>query len=350
MLAQRYANDGLATVPLNPLQQRMKKQIDRKVAEGHYCFEFVPCAVCDGIDFVPLAEKDRYGLYFSVVVCRACGLVQTNPRMDEAAYAEFYTAEYRKLYGGEEHPSEAFFLEQYGRGRRIYQWLMDDNLLPLDKANPFVLEVGCGAGGILHYFREQDWQVMGIDVGGEYLAYGRDRHRLDLREGSVESIVDVRPPDLVIYSHVLEHILNPIRELAAVRPLLADDGILYIEIPGIKNLTNSYEMNFLELLQNAHIYHFTLTTLTNLLGRCGFGRVAGSEFVWAVFRKGAVTPPTSDYPAVVDYLVRLEKMRRLWPIPPYLIKSRMKEIAVRSLRATGFLDQAMRIYKSRRRR
>jgi len=100
MLAKRYANDGLATVPLNLLQQQMKAQIDRKVAAGHYRFESVPCCVCAGTDFAPLAEKDRYGLYFPVVVCRGCGLVQTNPRMDEAAYAEFYTAEYRKLYGG----------------------------------------------------------------------------------------------------------------------------------------------------------------------------------------------------------------------------------------------------------
>ena len=34
-------------------------------------------------DIEKLSEKDRYGLFMPVVICKKCGLVQTNPHMTE---------------------------------------------------------------------------------------------------------------------------------------------------------------------------------------------------------------------------------------------------------------------------
>ncbi len=41
---------------------------------------------------------------------------------------------------------------------------------------------------------------------------------------------DVKP-DLVIISHVLEHLPDPIHPLRAIRQSIADDGVIYVEIP-----------------------------------------------------------------------------------------------------------------------
>ena len=112
MLAPRYMYDGLPLVDLNSLQQSMKAQIEKKVADNIYAFEAVPCCICGGSSFEKLSEKDRYGLYLPVCVCRDCGLIQTNPRMTQASYNEFYNYEYRRLYGGEAQPSAAFFEDQ----------------------------------------------------------------------------------------------------------------------------------------------------------------------------------------------------------------------------------------------
>jgi len=76
--------------------KRMKKQIEKKIKEGIYLFENVPCCVCGGENFELLSEKDRYGLYVPVVICKDCGLIYTNPRMTQDAFNQFYELEYRK--------------------------------------------------------------------------------------------------------------------------------------------------------------------------------------------------------------------------------------------------------------
>jgi len=106
VLSKRFKYDGKPCVSLNELQIRMKKQIERKIEEGIYTFEDVPCCVCGGENFELLSEKDRYGLYVPVVICKDCGLIQTNPRMTQDAYNQFYELEYRKLYVGKDAPAD----------------------------------------------------------------------------------------------------------------------------------------------------------------------------------------------------------------------------------------------------
>ena len=305
MLDPRYNNDERPAIRLDDLQLTTKQQVERKVKEGRYEFEKVPCPVCDGNNFESLANKDRYGLYMPVVICTECGLILTNPRMTQQAYSEFYNREYHRLYNGEEHPTDKFFRFQHDRGRRIFNYLANNGFREHDN----VLEVGTGAGGILHYFRERGCRVKGIDVDEEYIAYGRDQHQLDLSAGTTATLDLDESPDLVIYSHVLEHVLAVNDELRRVREVLSDTGLLYVAIPGVANLLNSYEMDFLHFLQNAHVWHFTLRSLTNLLARNGFERLAGDEVVDGIFRKAQPGGVESDYAAVQAYLQMAEGFR-----------------------------------------
>jgi SAM-dependent methyltransferase len=321
MLAERFEYTPSPAIAMNNLQLQMKAEVERKLQVGSYHLESLPCCVCDGGHFEPLAAKDRYGFSFSVVICRNCGLIQTNPRMDEKSYDEFYLHEYRKLYCGIEAPSHEFFHSQYEKGRAIFEYLDSVSVLPrLDSGSRLVIEVGCGAGGILKYFADHGYRVKGIDLGDEYVAFGRDKFCLDLLVGRFADLQLNEHPCLIIYSHVLEHLLTPRRELALVHERLAEDGILYLEVPGVKNLLYDYDCDFLKYLQNAHTFHFTLATLRNLLRLSGFQICAGNEVIRSVFRKDYRTPleyPTSlenDYTAAIEYLRSAEKWRRLWEV------------------------------------
>jgi len=176
----------------------------------------------------------------------------------------------------------------------------------------------------LKYFQEQGCRVQGIDLGDAYVRFGRDQYHLDLSVGTLEDIALDKAPDVILYSHVLEHILTPNRELEMIRRTLAPQGVLYIEVPGVKNLMNSYRLDFLRLLQNAHTYHFTLTTLKNLLRKNHFDMITGDETIQSVFRPS--TAPldapsfTNDYTEVLTYLRRVERWRTLLPLPPYVLK------------------------------
>ncbi len=348
MISLRYDNDGKPLLKLNELQLRMKQQIEQKVESGVYEFETVSCLVCDGVDFELLSKKDRYGLYFPVVVCRDCGLIQTNPRMNQVAYNEFYNIEYRKLYVGSENPTSEFFQIQYEKGRRIFEYLKDKGFLGVFE-NGCVLEVGCGAGGILYYFKQQGCRVKGIDLGEAYIEYGRSQYDLDLSLGTIHTLELDESPDLIIYSHVLEHILVPNEELQKVYDTLRDEGLLYIEVPGIKNLMSSYEMDFLRILQNAHTYHFTLTSLANLLSKNDFELLSGNQKVNSVFgkakNKGLLGGIKDEYLSVIEYLQKVERFRRICPLPPYKVRDSLKSVVMNILKTVGLFGFIRGLYR-----
>jgi SAM-dependent methyltransferase len=349
VLGQRYEYDGKPILGLNRLQLQMKEQIDLKVRRGDYEFGSVPCCICDSTDFEVLSMKDRYGLYMPTVICKSCGLIQTNPRMNQQSYNGFYNCEYRKLYGGESAPSTEFFSTQYQEGKRIYSYLQDFQRLSSSKPDLFVVEIGCGAGGILHYFRERGCRVYGIDLGQEYVDFGINEYGLDLAVGTVAGMSLDASPDVVIYSHVLEHVLSPREELSHVSRVLACDGVVYFEMPGVKNLLNSYEMDFLRFLQNAHTYHFTLTTLTNLLNDCGFQLIAGDESIRGICSKNTDlrfdVEFRSDYQAVMSYLRKVEFFRKVLPFPLYKVKRAPRLAIIEILRLLGVYEFARRGYR-----
>lgn len=335
MLGKRYANDGKSLLRLNPLQRKMKRQVERKVSDGTYALENADCPACGGSGGETLAEKDRYGLYAPVAICGGCGLIRAVPRMTRDAFAAFYDMEYRKLYHGSPRPTSAFFQEQYARGERIFAYLIQHGAFPAGPENAYVLEVGCGAGGILKYFRDRGCRVKGLDLGSEYIEYGRSGHGLDLSVGTLADLTGGPRPDVVVYSHVLEHILDVEEELAQVHGILAERGSVYVEVPGVKRLWDNYEWDFLRYLQNAHVFHFSLATLTRLMARCGFHRISGDETVCSLFRKkrpeDRMPPIENDCASTLAYLKRIERIRRFSPLPVY----RTAQALVTLVRKTG---------------
>ncbi len=55
------------------------------------------CNYCGANEFKILSKKDRYGLSVSTVICKTCGLIFINPRMDKKSYDKFYQGYYRKF-------------------------------------------------------------------------------------------------------------------------------------------------------------------------------------------------------------------------------------------------------------
>ena len=304
MLDRRYISDGVPVINLNDLQLRMKKEIDDKVDLGIYKFENSKCEICGDDNFLLLSEKDRYGLYAPTVICEDCGLIQMSPRMNQSAYNQFYNVEYRKLYVGKNNPTDDFFNQQYVQGESIFRYLENSGLLDTLKQKN-IFEIGCGAGGILKYFKDKGFIVRGIDLGEAYVEYGRNYHDLDLTVGSLFDVKLEVSPDLVIYSHVLEHVLHLNKELGRLHNIMTNNSLLYVEVPGLKNLLHSYDMDFLKYMQNAHVYHFSLTTLKNLFHRNSFDLVKGNEKINSVFKKrdyGLFNEIENDFSDVLSYL------------------------------------------------
>lgn len=308
MLAKRYQYDGVSSLVLNDLQRKVRNDFISKSENGTYRVSGTTCCICDSSATESLAEKDRYGLPYSVVICVQCGLVFSSPRMDQESYAAFYDCEYRPLYGGGQGAIQKLFDKGMHRGQLIATYLESNGI---DLAGKRVFEVGCGSGGALAFLRQAfGCDVRGCDFGSEGVAYGVNEHNLNLSIGSIGSVEQEWRPDLVIYAHVFEHILDLGRECEQIKRFMRPGGLLYIEVPGIKNIHNAYQSDFLLYLQNAHTYHFSQQTLSNVMAMNGLAFVQGDQFVRSIFEVTKKTPSfVNDYNDVMAYLRWIERRR-----------------------------------------
>ena len=239
----------------------------------------MPC-LCGANGGRLIAELDRYGLPSPSVLCRSCGLIRTTPRLTDDSLEAFYANDYRPLYDGFVDAQESFLRLQRTRGLNIMSFTKGF----LGEGSR-VVDLGCGAGYTLLAFEEDGHRVAGCDLGSAYLEAGRARG-LDLRHGDYSVLAEMAPFDLVILSHVFEHLADP-RQLARdIGPFLSPDGLIYIEVPGIQSIPVSHA-DPLCYFQNAHLWSFDLGTLTDVMAEAGYRRVKGTEFVRAIFTPDA---------------------------------------------------------------
>jgi SAM-dependent methyltransferase len=307
MLSKRFIGDEQSLMPLNKAQLEALNTFHKKLADNSLQYEAVNC-LCGEDDAFTLACKDRYGIPLKTVICKKCGQVYSKERLDPPSSEIFYSSLYRELYVGKDVADERFFNKQHRRGNRIFSFLEPYR----KKQHQNVLEIGCGAGGILYPFLVNGDSVFGIDLGERYLEFGRSLG-LELACMSSHGLQETRPQhyDVIVLSHVLEHFSSIENELTSIQALLKEDGLLYIEVPGLFNLKESYDCDFLKYLQNAHNYHFNLATLKNTLAREGFTFIAGDESIRAVFKKGRVSTTNTEnqYDSIKTFLELLEGER-----------------------------------------
>jgi SAM-dependent methyltransferase len=257
----------------------------------------------DGEEEIVVAEVERYGLPLRTVLSRRSGLMRSDPYYDPGYLATFYRDHYRHLYRPKRFSMSWFFAEQVRHGQRIME------KLPAKlRAGARVLDVGCGMGGALVAFAMEGCEVVGFDYGEDYAAKGR-RLGLDVRIGGFETVANERPFDLIMMSHVIEHISDPISFARNAAKLLAAEGWCYIEVPGIFNIRAGYGGDVLTYLQNAHQWHFTSGTLQAVLARGGLHVERGDESIWCLARPGAVdaSARACDGERVEAEIVELER-------------------------------------------
>ncbi len=311
MLSERYINDDKSTVYLGESALSGKQALLAKAAQGIYPTEEAPCSICQSGHFKVLSKKERRGIPLSVVICQNCGLVQANPRLDKEAYVQFYNNEYELLQAEADGENETFFSIERKRGKKIYEFLKGQ--LGRGIKDKFIVEIGAGAGGILSYFQEQGNEVYGLDLGEEYVRFGQKKG-VRLEVGGIEKLKQLKKkPYLVIYNHVLEHLLDPLKELQEVKKHLREGTFLYLAVPGIKNIPYSHQSDFLKYLTITHVNYFTKTTVSNLFKMAGGLRIVHvDEKIEAFLQLDSRVKPNkiqNDYESCWEFLQKLENSR-----------------------------------------
>lgn len=224
-----------------------------------------------------------------LVVCGACGAAQKPATPAFLADIGAIYAAYDVYYQGGGAEQIVFDSEGGGAMRRsalITARIAATGLLP---ATGSAIDIGCGNGALLRQLapRFPDYALWGLELDDRNLAVMQDIPGFqDLHVGELDALTGSYT--LVTMVHALEHFTDPFAALTALRPRVAGDGFVYIQVPNLAQ-------NPFDLLIADHATHFTPASLEALLIRAGYA-VVRMETEWvkkelSVLARPAATPP-----------------------------------------------------------
>jgi SAM-dependent methyltransferase len=199
----------------------------------------------------------------TLVECRACTHVFSNPQPTPGELARYYQSDYHVFRLPPQDPRPiAEAVDR--RGDQAYMHL------PVIREGAF-LDVGCATGNCLAVMQALGMRVRGVEVSPVAGRIAQERG-LDVIVGTLDqAALPDAAFDVVGMSHVLEHIQDPVPVLEACRRVLVPGGRLVIAVPNIRSLGfESYGMHWIGLDPPVHVHQFTPDSLKAAAQRAGF--------------------------------------------------------------------------------
>lgn len=268
---------------------KMEKEINSDL-------EYVACNLCqtNNTETVYTVNETIYDekRFFTVVRCKKCGLVYTNPRPHGTLLQNYYEENdyysYNELnllkYGKKSWIDQTRFSllqevihQSYGGNNRKgnSSWWKKP-LLPLAKRRfgsapkglrrGKILDVGCGDGLFLHLVQEEGWEAHGLELGEEAVENAA-RHGLKVHQGNLtDQIFEEETFDVIRLWSVLEHLPNPCEAIREIYRILKPNGFLIIQVPNFKGLASKMlKAKWSGLDLPLHLFHFSPETLKKVL-------------------------------------------------------------------------------------
>ncbi len=225
-----------------------------------------PCPLCGGEDF-KVIYPDRLS---NISECRNCDLAFFRPLPTEGYLAEYYSSDDGYLPSIEENRVQFEGAPEEWRQTALH--ILDDlrknGLQP--EAVP-ILDVGCAWGFYLHFAKQEGYEVHGLELSSETSAWARDRD-LDVRTGHLGT-TDYEPGyfHAITMNNVLEHSINPKRDVEKLLELLVPGGLAYIAVPNWHSLVAEVDGFYWKMKSwPNHLFYFTKKTLPALMESVGF--------------------------------------------------------------------------------
>ena len=144
------------------------------------------------------------------------------------------------------------------------------NSLPAGRA----LDCGCGAGDNARILSARGWVVDGVTISPDEQSKASEGCRsvyiADLESGIPPALSDTY--DLIVMSHVLEHLLNPSRVLKDARRVLAPGGVVAVALPNVLSwrhrlhfLLGRFEYEEGGIMDTTHVRFYTFASGRRLL-------------------------------------------------------------------------------------
>ena len=253
------------------------------------------CDLCGAYatDFVPIAERDRYGFHVRHVACAGCGHVFQYPRLAPEGLRALYAGPYRALvsaWHGREINAQTLAPEQSMYGARLALILGDAGV-----TGGRVLDLG-GSTGVVA-------ARVAYGLHGDAPPFPEGRHVTVVEPGAAEAAAAIRRADrvvvqsaedfdadpgsfdLIMLCQTVDHLRSISAVLAKVRKWLAPGGRFFVDAVDWERVRNKGGRFYLEdgttlvcegpgpnwtALKIDHTYALTGATMRRYLETAGF--------------------------------------------------------------------------------
>lgn len=164
-----------------------------------------------------------------------------------------------------------------------------------------LLDVGCGEGYALAFFREQGWTVKGIDFSSAGVESKNPACKDVLATGDIFELLQAeiatgRTYDVVWLQNVLEHVIDPLDLLKSLRTLVSPGGLAVVTVPNDCSITQRGALAH-QHIDNAfwvappdHLTYFDHASLTSAANEAGWDCVemlGDFPVDWFLFHPGS---------------------------------------------------------------
>lgn len=250
------------------------------------------CPLCKSTEKVFLyysydVQFSKTMMKFPLVQCRDCGLAYLKERPTQECIGSFYPASFYPTHQKRLSSSDGNSLRQFLR--RIVKKRLQArkstipdkillNLVPSywKVAASFppggrILDIGCGAGWKLDFYKDFGWETYGCDISVNAIAAAQEKGH-NAVAGQIENI---HYPDnyfaAIQISHVIEHLPDPVTAIKKTYKLLQNGGLLLLETPNQTGLiAKIFKRDYWQVDSPRHFQLFSKKNVLSLLINEGF--------------------------------------------------------------------------------
>ena len=212
---------------------------------------------------------------YDIVSCKQCGFVFADVDATQEMYNSYYNS-FSKYENIEISSGSGHCAFDYKRLKDTADYLV--KFTP-DKESR-VLDIGAGLGGQLNIFKKNGYENLYALEPSKACVEHMLKNGINAYCGSIfdnlKEIFSNEKFDLVIISHVMEHIYDLNKAIENIKDIVTEDTKIYIEVPN----ANEYYKYFFKpyyYFDIEHINHFSSKSLSALLSNHGYEPIESSE-------------------------------------------------------------------------
>lgn len=236
------------------------------------------CPICKASNsklIMPIDLRTFDGVHLPLRVqiseCLACGFVFNDCATDEQSLLQFYTRD-NFYYTENSFGTGGNDLNRYESYRAfLMPYLYDESI---------IVDVGCGKAQFVKYLIDRGFKkARGVELGKRMVETARQQG-IPVHIGSASNLLfDIHSIDLMVYTHVFEHLWDLDNVIEQAKKCLKHNGLLFIEVPDAAQYSNARVFDFFWLSMAEHINHFSDYYLELLLRRHGFEKITALETI-----------------------------------------------------------------------